>query len=292
MKLNEVSIKQLCDIAKKAAVEAGEYIQSQLNKQYTSKRKVGGNSLASQVVTEVDEKAQAIILNHLANSIQQYDLGLLTEEAADDTSRLTKDYFWCVDPLDGTLPFTEGRTGYAVSIALVTQAGDPIIGVVYVPDLADCYAAIKGRGVQLNEQAFLPAISDKQKLHFYMDRSLKAEPNFEPILAQMEAWASSTYQATVQQHIGYGAVRNALGVLHAGLGCYFKLPKSALGGGSIWDFAATRLFFEEAGRYISNAVGEKLHLNQAKNTFMNELGVVYASDRIIYDKLYKMYSID
>ena len=54
---------------------------------------------------------------------QKYDFGILTEETPDNGSRLVKDYFWCVDPLDGTLPFTEGTPGYSVSIALVSKSG-------------------------------------------------------------------------------------------------------------------------------------------------------------------------
>jgi fructose-1,6-bisphosphatase/inositol monophosphatase family enzyme len=65
--------------------------------------------------------AQAAVLEVLAPTFKAYDLGLLTEELADDGSRFEKDYFWSIDPLDGTLPFTQGKPGYAVSIALVRR---------------------------------------------------------------------------------------------------------------------------------------------------------------------------
>ena len=51
---------------------------------------------------------------------------VLTEETEDDGGRLRADYFWCVDPLDGTLPFIEGRPGSAVSIALIARDGTPV----------------------------------------------------------------------------------------------------------------------------------------------------------------------
>ena len=47
--------------------------------------------------------------------------------------RLELNYFWCIDPLDGTLPFIEGKVGYAVSIGLVSRDGTPLIGVVCDP---------------------------------------------------------------------------------------------------------------------------------------------------------------
>ena len=115
--LSKSELSQLCELAKTAALEAGDYIQSQFETNVIKQKKVGGDSIASQIVTEVDLKGQELIVDKLAESIQNYDFGLLTEEAVDDQSRLNKDYFWCIDPLDGTLPFTEKRTGYAVSIA-------------------------------------------------------------------------------------------------------------------------------------------------------------------------------
>ena len=54
-----------------------------------------------------------------------YDLALLTEESEDDRSCFEKDYFWCIDPLDGTLPFTRNEAGYSVSIGLVAEMVRP-----------------------------------------------------------------------------------------------------------------------------------------------------------------------
>ncbi|MGH3188093.1 MAG: inositol monophosphatase family protein [Streptosporangiaceae bacterium] len=49
---------------------------------------------------------------------------LLSEEAADDKSRLTADRVWIVDPLDGTREFGEpGRTDWAVHVALWERTG-------------------------------------------------------------------------------------------------------------------------------------------------------------------------
>jgi 3'(2'), 5'-bisphosphate nucleotidase len=86
-------------------------------------------------------------------------------------------------------------------------------------------------------------------------------------------------------HQGYGAVRNALAVMQHSHACYFKFPKPQQGGGSIWDFAATRLFFEELGLGVTNAKGEKLHLNDPDTTFMNKLGVIYASQQALLKEI-------
>lgn len=286
MKLDKKDLIALCDNAEQAAKAAGEYIQSKCNKSYQSDRKQGGSSLAAQVVTEVDIKAQELVLSYLQASIKHYNLGLLAEESADDASRFEKPYFWCIDPLDGTLPFTEGRTGYAVSIALVDQSGDPVVGAVYVPDLELCYSALKGNGVYLNNELVKRDIENSTStLEVYMDQSLQVDPLFEKAKSTLERWAVNQRLEAVNYHVGFGAVRNALAVMHSSHGCYFKFPKNTPGGGSIWDFAATRLFFEELGLHVSNAQGERLHLNAPDTTFIHQQGVIYATDKSLADQL-------
>ena len=277
MKLTQAQLHGLSEAAIQAATEAGQFIQSCCHPPIKVQNKKGGESYASQVVTEVDFKAQEIILEHLNASVQSYDLGLLTEESIDDQSRLTKDYFWCIDPLDGTLPFTEQRPGYAVSIALVSKAADSEIGVVYLPDQQKCYSAVKGAGVQLNGEPYVRKASNSdQQLHWYMDRSFRTDSRFEEISAKMEIYAEQQ-QLELKVHASFGAVVNAVGVMASEHGCYFKLPKPREGGGSIWDYAATRLFFEELELPVYNASGQGLHLNDQRTTFMNQQGVLYAS---------------
>ena len=57
---------------------------------------------------------------------------------------------------------------------LVTEAetGDPLIGVVYVPDLEKCYTSIKGNGVRLNDRPFVRELTEtNNNMHLYMDSS-------------------------------------------------------------------------------------------------------------------------
>ena len=114
---------RLTEYAVDAALAAGKVIQGYCGGEVEVFPKKGGDTLASQVVTEVDRKAQDAILEVLRPSIDQYNLALLTEESEDDGSRFQQEYFWCIDPLDGTLAFSEGENGYAVSIGLVARDG-------------------------------------------------------------------------------------------------------------------------------------------------------------------------
>jgi 3'(2'), 5'-bisphosphate nucleotidase len=57
---------------------------------------------------------------------------VLSEEAADDPHRLAASRVWIVDPLDGTREFAEGRTDWAVHVALWCD-GDLTAGAVALP---------------------------------------------------------------------------------------------------------------------------------------------------------------
>ena len=57
---------------------------------------------------------------------------ILSEEGIDDHSRLDSDRVWIIDPVDGTREFSEGRTDWAVHVALV-EGGGPIAGAVALP---------------------------------------------------------------------------------------------------------------------------------------------------------------
>lgn len=288
MNLTGKDLQFLHDVAVESATKAGQYIQSRFDTTHDKQIKEGPDSIASQVVTEVDFKAQDIILSNLKSSIDQFDIGVLTEEATDDSSRFAKEHFWCIDPMDGTLAFIEGRTGYSVSVALVSKAGDPIIGVVYIPDLEECYSAIKGQQVWLNGGPMVPASDPSGILKVYMDHSFAKDSNREVIMEYMVRWARNNGINKVESKAEWGAVRNAIGVLTSDIGCYFKFPKKQQGGGSIWDFAATRLMAEVLCLHVSDASGNTLHLNSSRTTYMNEVGVLYATDEKLRDHILKL----
>jgi 3'(2'), 5'-bisphosphate nucleotidase len=77
-----------------------------------------------------DAAAQRFLADELASAGP--DDAVLSEEAADDQSRLTADRVWIIDPLDGTREFAEGRHDWAVHVAL-WSAGELIAGAVALP---------------------------------------------------------------------------------------------------------------------------------------------------------------
>ena len=59
---------------------------------------------------------------------------MLSEEAVDNEARLSARRVWIIDPLDGTWEYGQGRSDWAVHIALYeTESGDMLLGVVDLP---------------------------------------------------------------------------------------------------------------------------------------------------------------
>jgi 3'(2'), 5'-bisphosphate nucleotidase/myo-inositol-1(or 4)-monophosphatase len=72
---------------------------------------------------------------------------------------------------------------------------------------------------------------------------------------------------------------NGISTIEMAPAIYYKLPKKALGGGSLWDFAASSVIQSEAGGYNSDYDNNPLDLNREDSTFMNHRGVIYSSSK-------------
>ncbi len=289
----ELPLKKLHAIALESALIAARTIMEYKKRGVQSQIKVGGASLASQVVTEADLASQKIIVDALTPSMDQFDIGFLGEESLDDLSRFSAAYFWVVDPLDGTLPFVESESGFAVSIALVTQSGFPVIGVVVDPVTEDCFHGYAGSGILKNGIPLSPSVmqvASIERFTCYIDRSFTSDSRYTETIALLESLSRECGCNSFEIVVGKGAVMNACGVIESSNGCYIKLPKEQLGGGSIWDFAATAFLFKEGKKCITSMYGADLDLNKKGSTFMNHQGVLYASSEKISTALLQWFS--
>ena len=258
---------ELLSAARDASLAAATFIEESRTRSFevASKGLVGA---AADVVTSIDLEAQRIILEHLEPTLGRYDLGLLAEESADDGSRLVQAAFWAIDPLDGTRFFVEGRPGYAVSVALVSRSGFPILGVVVDPVSGDCFEAVFGQGVTLNGRRFertaVQADSNGRTVWF-ADESLMADADFD------------AYSRHFDLRFVGGAVINALHVMRVPNSVYVKPPKAERGGGAVWDFAAVALMLGELSGSVQTFYGEPLMLNREAGPYFNDVGVFIAN---------------
>jgi len=284
MQLSSDDLSYLSVCAITAAKKAGEIIASYAGKNVSVEHKAGVDSLAAQVVTEVDIKSEAAIIEILKPTCDKYDLALLTEETEDDKGRLQKDYFWCVDPMDGTLAFTESVPGYSVSIALVAKNGEPFIGVVYDPVTHTLYSAVKDQGAFRNERPWTLPHNKKQprRLLQICDRGMLQQKYYPALKNSLTKLAIENGYSGLETQENNGAVLNACMVLENAPATYFKCPKLQQGGGSLWDFAATAAIFNEVGATVTDASGSKLELNRAESTFMNHGGVLFTTEVVLH----------
>lgn len=155
-----IDMTHLLELAKKAALEAGEAILEI----YTS-GDFGVEMKSDQSpLTLADKAAHAIIVTHL----QQTGLPLLSEEGINIPygQRKNWEYFWLIDPLDGTKEFIKKTGEFTVNIALV-HYNIPIAGVIYAPYMDVLYYGSKEGGVYkvaTEKQLQLPFISEKNTI--------------------------------------------------------------------------------------------------------------------------------
>jgi fructose-1,6-bisphosphatase/inositol monophosphatase family enzyme len=275
----------LKDIAVHAALAAGQLIKQYVGVEILVNKKIGSSSYAAQVVTEVDLKCEELIRAHLKVVSEKYDLAILSEETTDDGSRHMKDYFWCIDPMDGTLPFIDKRPGYSVSIALVARDGTPHLGVVYDPTTDTTYHAVKGLGAFKNDQPWMIQHSHNF-LTYVTDKRLSETSNVQVIQERLNYYLNELGIERVEEKSGGGSVMNGIYVLENGPACMIKLPKTERGGGSLWDFAAVACIYHELGLPATNYLEGRLDLNRPDSSYMNHQGILFSNlynDRRVND---------
>jgi len=96
-------------------------------------------------VTEADRAVDAVLRRNLLRDGE----GWLSEETADDLSRLEKERVWIVDPLDGTREFLLGLPEFGVSIGFV-ENGKPVAGGIYNPATNQSFLGAIDAGVLYN----------------------------------------------------------------------------------------------------------------------------------------------
>ncbi|WP_156377832.1 3'(2'),5'-bisphosphate nucleotidase CysQ [Sphingopyxis sp. Root1497] len=79
-----------------------------------------------------DARANAMLMHELRTA--RPDDAILSEEEKDSVTRCSFSRVWVVDPLDGTREYSEGRSDWAVHVALAVD-GVPTVGAVALPGL-------------------------------------------------------------------------------------------------------------------------------------------------------------
>ncbi len=102
-------------------------------------------------VTQADRAAEALILQRLAAAYP--GVQTVAEEAVSESGApaSAENWFWLIDPLDGTRGFVRGGEAFTVNIALM-HAGYPVAGVVTAPATSTTWRTDKPEGGAFRRQ--------------------------------------------------------------------------------------------------------------------------------------------
>lgn len=129
------------------ALDAGREVMAVCDSGFEAIEKADGSP-----VTIADQRAEAVIELGLARVAPQ--IAMIGEEAVSEgRTPDIAEHFWCVDPIDGTRDFVEGKTGeFTVNIGLI-EHGVPVMGVVFAPVLGVLYAGEDNRAFKAKADA-------------------------------------------------------------------------------------------------------------------------------------------
>ncbi len=193
-------------------------------------------------VCEVDLAVDAFLKRELGALLPA--AGWLSEETVDAPGRLDDGLIWLVDPVDGTRDYINGRTGWAVSVALIS-AGRPLFGMLAAPArLADeggeFWHAEAGRGSWRNGRR--------------LESSTRRELPGARVPTNRMPDADSDLVAVDQP--------NSIALRMAMVAADEADLVATLRWGFEWDIGAAALIAREAGAVATDAFGQPLNYNK------------------------------
>jgi myo-inositol-1(or 4)-monophosphatase len=206
-------------------------------------------------VSEADIRVNDLLETRLRSATPDY--GWLSEESADDPTRLGKRLVWIVDPIDGTRGYLAGREDWCVSVALVENES-PLLAAVFAPASDEFFFAARGQGARRNDVP-VHATGGTE-----LDFSRVAGPK--PLVERL---SRSSDEIVLHPRIGSLALRLCR-VAQGSLDAAF-----AGGQSRDWDLAAANLIVQEANGNMTTLSGDTIRYNRPEVTH----GVLVAAGR-------------
>lgn len=178
--------------------------------------------------------------------------GLLSEESADDRSRLNGDRVWIVDPLDGTKEFI-GRIGeFSIMVGLAIE-GRPALGVVYQPVADVLYRAIPGQVAEVVERGVARPLAVSGVVDPAAMRLVASRSHRDPLVAAV------CEKLGITQDRPSGSVGLKVGLLATAICDLYIHPAPGL---KEWDTCAPEAVLLAAGGVLTDAWGQPLVYNK------------------------------
>jgi len=184
------------------------------------------------------EEGDRIANAYLCRSLRELrpDDALLSEEEKDSEERLSARRVWIIDPLDGTREYGEGRTDWAVHVALAID-GVATVGAVALP----------GLNVTLSSGASIKLARPNKPLRMVVSRTRPA------------AEAVEVAELIGAELVPMGSAgAKAMAVVRGEADIYLHT-----GGQHEWDNCAPVAVAEAAGLHVSRVDGSPMRYNNA-----------------------------
>ena len=188
--------------------------------------------------------------------------GWLSEETVDDPARLSRSLIWLVDPIDGTRDFLRGRTGWAVSVALISE-GRPLVGLLAAPARDEMWTAVAGQGAFRNGAPLTASTREQFAGARVPTDSLPREDGDLVMVGKPNSIALRIARVAADEADLVATLR----------------------WGFEWDVAAAALIAREAGARVTDAFGQPLAYNKRDPRAFGLLACAPAIHQAAVDRL-------
>jgi len=234
-------------LERRVAIDAARAAGRLLHAELSGSHRVQFKGPRTNLVTEMDERAEELIVGRIAAMFP--DDTILAEERGAAPGRSGRR--WIVDPLDGTTNYAHGVPIFSVSIALEV-AGRIELGVAFDPSLDELYVAERGQGATVNDRRLAvsaTATLDESLLTTGFPYNIRETRD-----TNLGEYAAFAVRCRGVRRLG-SAVLDLAWVASGRLDGFWELRLGP------WDVAAGSLFVEEAGGRVTNLVGGALELD-------------------------------
>jgi 3'(2'), 5'-bisphosphate nucleotidase len=195
-------------------------------------------------VTEADLRAEAVILEGLAELTPGIPVVAEESVAAGRTPRLLGNRFWLVDPLDGTKEFLSRNGEFTVNIALV-EDGVPVLGVVHLPAAGLTYVGAGDHAEMSDGGPARPLAVVSAPAEGY--RALVSRSHLDPAT---EEWLAGV---RVSSHVQAGSSLKFCRIAEGAADVYPRFGRTME-----WDTGAGHAVLRSAGGTVRTAAGAPL----------------------------------
>lgn len=230
-------------------------------------------------VTDADLASDKLLREVIGGAFP--DDAFLTEEGAEDLSRLEHDRLWIIDPIDGTAQFIAGTGRFDILIALAVE-GRPVVAVTLQPVTGLMHAAVAGEGAwRITESGHEPFRIDTIPNPPRVTTSKWYRGHEEHAMLTRVARAVGSEEPPVME-VGFQprAFDETQRTYDAFIGLWHPPGESPA---NEWDIAPCDLIVREAGGVLTDLWGREYPYNK-RNTHISG-GLLVSARPDLHDKL-------